>query len=151
MKKDALGRFLGDHAVVVARREVDNDKLFFEHVFDEWHKEWPIEPVLVQLVGHAVAGDDKSHPARKHLLKEALENHGIGHIGHLKLVKAQQFGIGRQLVCHGRDRILVFGLSLMLAPHVDLAVHVEHKVVEMHAFFLGPKRKMSRRGAPATK
>src|SRR6185503_13976779 len=61
------------------------------------------------------------------LLEEAAEDHGVGDVGNMELIKANQSVTPSRALRDGRDRILG------ALERVELAMDLAHEVVEVHA------------------
>jgi hypothetical protein len=71
------------------------------------------------------------------LRKKPAENHRIGNVGDVKLVKAQQPRLLGQLLGDEPDRVLVgmFAEFHFLSDQKNAFVNVEHEFMEMRAAF----------------
>ena len=67
--------------------------------------------------------------------KEPPENHGVGDVGDVKLIEAEQPGLVGQRVGDQPDRIFAFMLAALhfLPDRVNAFVHVQHEFVKMRA------------------
>src|SRR3546814_3721394 len=62
--------------------------------FDEGEEAIALQPAFIELVGRPVGGGDHYHPALEQRLEQPAEQHGVGDVGDLELVEAQQPGVG---------------------------------------------------------
>ena len=104
---------------------------------DERQEQLPVQPILVELVGHHVGCRHQRHAMRKQLFEQPVQQHGIGDVMYVEFVEAQQLetrlddGLDHRL-----DRI---GIAALLAlaegghPGVDLV----HELMEMHPPLFG--------------
>ena len=118
---------------------------------DERHEELAVEAVLVESVWRAVGGRHDHHALRPH-----AQDHGVGDVGDVELVEAEQARAPGQVVRHGRDRIVAAavpagvrlaepGLArgrIALAPSGDQGVGLAHEGVEVHAPLAGHRRRL---------
>ncbi len=104
---------------------------------DERQKQPAIETVLVQFARRQVRSRHHYNAELEQPREQAAEDHGVGNVGDVKLVEAQQpgfLGDGRR---GAQDRIL-FGQRAvldLLPIAVHALVHVGHEFVKMHAAF----------------
>ena len=121
--------------------EPDHLQVLLDHR-DEGLEQGAVEPVLVELGGRHVRGRDHHDAELEQALEQAAQDHGVGDVGDVEFVEAQQPGLvgdrgGGQL-----DRILAADLAgLDLLPErVDALVHVGHEFVEMRAVLAHDRR-----------
>ena len=93
---------------------------------DEGQEQRAVEAVLVEPLGGDVGGRHHHHAAREQPAEQPAEDHGVGDVGDVELVEAQQRRFLGQRVGHRRDRIVALDLAvlLLLPPVVDAVVHV---------------------------
>ena len=93
------------------------------------------QAVLVELVWRHVGGCHHHDAALEQLLEKPPEDHGVGNVGDVKLVEAQEPGFFGQRVGDEPDRILALVIAALHAlPHaVNALVNVEHELVKMSA------------------
>ena len=125
-----------------ARGEPHHLQVLLDHR-DERHEQRAVEPVLVELGGRHVRGGDHHDAELEQPLEQAAQDHGVGDVGDVEFVEAQQPGFlgdrgGGQL-----DRVLAAELAgLELLPErIDALVHVGHEFVEMHAALAHDRRR----------
>ena len=99
----------------------------FDHG-DKGQEQRPVEPAAIEVARGAVRGGDDHHLPGEKMLEQTSEDHGVGDVGHLELVKAEERGTRRDLLCRAPDRIL--GL---LARPLDSVMGFSHEFLEMHA------------------
>ena len=141
----SVGRSVGRHVPyrhaaefletkIGARRKPNHLSIVFEHP-DEGQKQRAVQAVLVKLRGLDVRGRHQHYAARKQLREQPAEDHGVGDVGHMKLVEAKQPGFLRKIRRDQLDRIGagIFAELHLLAKRVDAFVHVEHEFVKMRA------------------
>ena len=85
--------------------------------------------VGVGVSGLGVRGGDDPRSRREQALEQAADDHGIGNVGDLHFVEAEQAGFLRQRLGDGCYRILRVGL----ARRVEALVHLLHEGMEMDA------------------
>ncbi len=83
-------------------------------------------------VRRSVRGRNNDHVPLPELVKQSAEQHGIGYVGDLELVEAEQLCLCTYLLHHVVERIC-FDHCLLRAVLVDLLVHGLHERVEVHA------------------
>ncbi len=117
-----------------ARIEPHDVHVLFEHV-DERHEQRAVQAVLVELVGRDVRGRDHHDAALEQLREQPAEDHGVGNVGDMEFVEAQQPGLLGKFGGDKPDRIVAGVLAeLHLLPErVNALVHVEHEFVKMRA------------------
>jgi len=100
---------------------------------DERQEQRAVEPVLVEIVRRHVGRRDQHHAVLEQPSKQTAENHGVGDVGDVEFVEAQQPGLIGDLVGDVADRIAVADLAeLQLMSHLAHAlVHVGHELVEV--------------------
>ena len=106
----------------------------FEQV-DERHEQRAVQAVLVEFVRRHVRGGDDHDAVREQLREQPAENHGVGDVGDVEFVEAEQPGLVEQLLGDEPDRIFAFVLAELhlLAQRENAFVHVEHEFVKMRA------------------
>ena len=74
-------------------------------------------------------------PWVEQLREQPAENHGVGDVGDMEFVEAEQPGFVEQLPGNKPDRIFAFVLAELhlLAQRENAFVHVEHEFVKMGA------------------
>ena len=109
---------------------------------DERQKQRAIEPILVKLARRHVGGRDHHDAELEQTLEQPAEDHGVGNIGDVEFVEAEQPGLLRDGRGGKRDRILVaaFARFRLLPERVDAFVHVGHEFVEMNATLAHDRR-----------
>ena len=108
--------------------------MLFEQV-DERHEQRAVQTVLVELVRRHVRGGDDHDAEREQLREQPAEDHGVGDVGDMEFVEAEQPGFLEQLFGDEPDRIFAFVLAELhlLAQRENAFVHVEHEFVKMRA------------------
>ena len=112
---------------------------------DEGDEELAVDPVQIQVLRPAVRGDGQHHLVLEQGLEQATEDQGIGDIGDLKLVKAQQPRFGGDQDGDRSDRIIALPLAegglarplVALAPAADQAMDARQEGVEVGALLPG--------------
>ena len=110
--------------------------VLFDHV-DERHEQGAVQAFIVKLSRRRVRGSDDHDAALEQSCEKPAEDHGVGDIGHVKFVEAEEPSLPRQLNRGKLDRIpagVLAGFHL-LPERVDALVHVDHEFVEMRAAF----------------
>ena len=102
---------------------------------DERHEQRAVQSVFVEIVRRHVRGGDHDDAALEQLREQPAENHGVGDIGDVEFVEAEQPGLLRELRRRQPDRIFAFVLAEfhLLPEGVNAFVHVEHEFVKMRA------------------
>ena len=101
---------------------------------DERGEQLPVEPVGIELVGGHVGGRDHHHAAGEQLLEQPPQQHGVGDVGDLELVEAEQARALEHRLDHRGNRIGVVRLGpRRLAEPGDRRMHLVHELVEVHA------------------
>jgi hypothetical protein len=119
-----------DAAEAVVGRAVQRDDIqALADELDEGQEELAVEAVSVEIVRLEVGGGDDGGPMGQKPLEQAAHDHGIGDVGDLHLVEAEQPGFLRDGFRHGRDRIL----RVRLARGMEALVHLLHEGVEVDA------------------
>ena len=92
-----------------------------------------MQAIRVQTIGREVGGGHKAHAIGKQRLQQAIENHGVCDVGHMKLVKTDQ------LVLFGDFGTQRIQRVLRALHQVQLAVHLAHEFmkVQTHLAFDG--------------
>ncbi len=72
-------------------------------------------------------------PSPEQMVEQPPQDHGVGHIGDLEFVKAQQPRLFGQRMGHNRNGIAGTGA---LAFGMNAGMHIHHEAVEMGAPFL---------------
>ena len=86
-----------------------------------------VQAIRVQIVGFEIGRRDKTDPLLEQGAEQAVQDHGVGDVGHMELVEADQPVLARHLPgehVQRVDRALQQG---------QLAVHLPHELVEMQA------------------
>jgi hypothetical protein len=86
----------------------------------------------VRTIGRSIGGRNNDHVPLPELVEESSEQHGIGNVGHLELIEAEQLRLRAYLLHHVVERIF-FEHLMLRAVLVDLLVHGLHERVEVHA------------------
>ena len=86
-----------------------------------------VEPVPVEVARQAVGGRHHRYAFFEHRRKQARQDHGVGRVGHLHLVEAEQPRLLADGLRHRRDGITL----LALARGAQAPVDVEHEGMEM--------------------
>ncbi len=142
---------------MVARpRHLDHPHLLLQEG-DERHEELAVQPALVKVVRRAVGGGHQHHPPLEQRLEQPAQDHGVGRIGHLQLVEAQQARLGGDQAGDRPDRVVAaVGPEPRLAlggappaPGVDQAVDLGHEGVEVLAPLRPPPGRTGRTGPSA--
>ena len=116
----------------------------FQYV-DKGREQLPVDAVLVEVVRRAVRGDGHHHLALEQRLEQPPQDHGVGDVGDLKLVKAQQPRLGCDQAGDRRDRIISpvrvehapSGLRVAFAPLSDQVMDARHEGVKVGAALSG--------------
>ena len=87
-----------------------------------------LQAVLVELVGLMVRGHADTTPRSNSPLEQAPHDHRVGDVGHVELVEAEQAVAPRDAPGDARRADPRCPCSV-----VQLAVHVLHEAVEVHA------------------
>ena len=120
--------------------------LQFNHVqmrvneLDERQKQRPVQPVLVQVLRRPVRRGDDHHPARQQLFKQAPDDHRIGDIADLHLVKRQKPQVGDDAVGKRAERIL----QPVLPGGMDRAVGGLHEGVKVDPALAGDRGRVGK-------
>ena len=117
-----------------ARIEPHHVHVLFQHV-DERHEQRAVQAVLVEILRRHVRGRHHHDAALEQLREQPSEDHGVGDVGDVEFVEAEQPSLLGKLVGDVPDRILACVLAEFhfLAEGVDALVHVEHEFVKMRA------------------
>ena len=103
---------------------------------DEGHEALALQAVLVEIVGLAVGGGDDGEALVEQHLEQARQDHGVGDVGDLELVEAEQPRLAGDLLGDRHDGV-GFGRRALgrqfLAAAVQALLDFEHELVEMHA------------------
>ena len=83
----------------------------------------------VQIVGLKIGRGDKSHAVLKQGIEQAMQDHGVCDVGHMKFVKSNEFVFFGNLLAQHIQRI---DRALQLA---QLAVHLAHEFMKMQTGF----------------
>ena len=118
------------HAAAVIGAVVDIDDVqFFVQQIDRRQDAVAVHATRVQIVGLEVGGRDKAHAVVKQGVEQAVQDHGIGDVGHMELVKTNQLvPFGHLLAQH----IQGIDGALQLA---QLTVDLSHELMEMQTRF----------------
>ena len=102
---------------------------------DERQEQRAVEPVLVELVGRHVRGRDHHDAELEQPREQPAEDHGVGDVGDVELVEAEQPALLGDLGGGKPDRIVAGDLAVLqlLPEHAHALVHVGHELVEMRA------------------
>ena len=88
-----------------------------------------VQAIGVQVVGLEVGGGDKAHAVGEQRVEQAVQDHGVGDVGHVEFIKTNQLvSLGHAHAQHIQrvDRAL----------HVaHLAVHLAHELVKVQTGF----------------
>lgn len=103
-------RRAGDLAVVCLRVEVQDGEAALEQV-DTWDEGFTLDAVFVQVVRVPVAGRDDDGAVRHQGFHEAAQNHGVGDVGALKLVEAEDRGTLGDVGGYVGDRVDVVAVG----------------------------------------
>ncbi|GIX25097.1 MAG: hypothetical protein KatS3mg122_2328 [Caldimonas sp.] len=123
VKLDMLQRAL---PVVGAVVHIDDLEMLLEQ-FDGRQDAVPMQPVRIELVGMKVRGRDDTHSVLEQCLQQSVQDHRIGHVGHVELVEANQ-------TVASRDASPEFVQRIDRPFEVlQFAVHLPHELVEMQA------------------
>ena len=114
-------------AVIAPAVELDSVEPFFQQR-DERQKAVALQPVFIKPLGQPVRRRDDNRAGLQQGAEQPFQDHRIGDVVDLELVKAQQHRLAREIGCDLRDRLLAVGAALLL----DAVVHIEHKGMEMH-------------------
>ena len=88
-----------------------------------------VQPVGVKIIGFEVGGGDKAHPVLKQSRQQAMKNHGVGDVGHMKLIKTNQPVLFGNALGQFVQRI-----HCALQPR-QFPVHFAHELVKMQPGF----------------
>ena len=87
----------------------------------------PVEPIGVQVIGFEVGRGDKAHTVVKQGIQEAMQDHGVGDVGHMKFIKTNELVLLGNLLAQniqGIDRALQLS---------QFTMHFTHEFVEMQS------------------
>ncbi len=106
----------------------------FQHM-DERHEQGAVQAVLVKLFRRHVGGGDHHDAALEQLREQPAEDHGVGDVGDVEFIEAEQPGFAGQLFRGQLDRVLVgmFADFHLLPEAMNALVHVDHEFVKMRA------------------
>ena len=93
---------------------------------DEGLKQRAVEPATVKVAGRRIGRGHDHDVAREQMLEQTPQDHGIGDIGHLQLVEAEQRRAGRDLLCRAADRV-----RGGLAGTLDRLMRLGHEFLEV--------------------
>ncbi len=121
-------------AKVGASVEPHHVHALFQHL-DERHEQRAVETVLVKILRRNVRSRDHDDAALEQLREQPAEDHGIGDIGDMEFVKAEQPGFFGERCGDNLDRVLavIFAELHFLADDVHALMNVEHEFVKMRA------------------
>src|SRR5882672_562018 len=94
---------------------------------DGWQEVLALQAVLVQLVGAVVRGEAAHHPEVHSAAEQPAHDHRVGNVVDVHLVEADETVALGDALGERAERVLA---ALQLC---ELAVHVAHEVVEVHA------------------
>ena len=106
-----------------------NDIKMIRQQPDERQEQLPVQPARVQVVGMEVRGRDDGHSGLEELLEQSSDNHGIGNVGDLHFIQAEELRRGGDPVC---DR-LEYGFAPRPSPLVQGFLNLLHERMEMDA------------------
>ena len=86
-----------------------------------------VQAVGVKVIRLEVGGGDKAHTILEQRHQQAVQDHGVGHVGHMKFVKTDQLEAPGHLLAECVQRVLG---ALQLA---EFAMHLAHEFMEMQA------------------
>ena len=117
-----------------AGAELDDVHARVQHV-DERQEQGAVEPIFVELVGRYICRGHHDDAAFKELRKKPAKDHGVGDVGDVKFVEAQQPSLRGQFLGDESDRVIVgmFAELHFLPDRVNAFVHIEHEFVKMRA------------------
>ena len=100
------------------------------------HEALALQAVLVEIVGLAVGRGDHGEALVEQHLEQARQDHGVGDVGDLELVEAEQPRLARDLLGDRHDGVGLGRRALgrqLLAAAVQALLDFQHELVEMHA------------------
>ena len=102
---------------------------------DERQEQRAVESIAVQVAGRDVRGRDHHDAELEQPREQAAEDHGVGNVGDVELVEAEQPALLGDLGGGKPDRIVGGDLAefQLLPEHAHALVHVAHELVEMRA------------------
>ena len=108
------------------------DHLFLEQG-NERRKQLTVQTVLVKVIRRAVRCRHHNNTARKQCLEQTPDQHRIGNVRYLHLVKSQEPHLVGQLCRNGRERVINTGFANLR----HLGVNPLHERMKMAALFGG--------------
>ena len=75
---------------------------------------------MIELPGRCVRGRHHHHIAVEQALKQPAQDHGVGYIGHVQLVEAEQLGLLCDRLRHMHYRIAAMGLARLPDAFMDI-------------------------------
>ena len=138
----SLGGFVGRHeidppamhtplAVIAGTGDFDDIHLGLQQG-DEGQEQRTLEPAGIEIVRHGVGGADHDHPAGEQASEQAAPHHGVGDIGDLEFVEAEQADFAGDIPRQYVDGVGMTGGAQRMQPAVDL----KHEGGEMDAALL---------------
>ena len=123
-------------AEIGARGEPHHVQALLEQA-DERHEQGAVQSVLVEFLGRHVRRGDDDDATLEQLREQPPENHGVGDVGDVEFIEAEQPRLLRQLDRREVDRVFAGVLAEfhLLAERMNALVHVDHEFVEMRATF----------------
>ena len=97
---------------------------------DEGQEIFALQAALVEPVGREVRGRHDHHAGFEQRLEQPAQDHGVGDVGDVELVEAEQPGLLRQAPGEARQRVVLAALAGP-APNVQALVHLLHEGVEV--------------------
>ncbi len=109
---------------------------------DEGQEQRAVEAAFIEVLRRHVRGRDHHDAELEQLLEQPAEDHGVGDVGDVELVEAQQPGLLVQGVRDDGDGVAFLDAALLhvVAHGEDALVHVGHEFVEMGAALALPHR-----------
>ena len=100
---------------------------------DERQEKRAVEPVFVEVARRHVRGRHHHHAELEQLGEQPAEDHGVGNVGDVKFVEAQQPGFVGDRDSGALDRVLLGQVAVLdfLAVAVNAFMNVGHELVEM--------------------
>ena len=118
----------GSAAVVGAVVHIDHFQGLVEQI-NRRQDAVAVHATRVQIVGLEVGGGHKAHAVVEQGIEQAVQDHGVGDVGHMEFVKANQLvTLGNLLT----QNIQGVGLALQLP---QLAVHLAHELMKVQTGF----------------
>ena len=115
-------------AVIGAVVDIDHRQILLEQLNGR-QDAIAMQAIGVQAIGMEVGGGHKPYTIGKQGIQQAMQNHRVGDVGHMKLIKTDELIALRHALPQHIQRVL----NALQLP--KLAVHFAHELVEMQAGF----------------